>query len=74
MEPGSEPGLGDLANEVVLEGVLVEAPMMRATPNGRSVLSLELEHETLDVPSGQRTACHMMVVALDRLAEEGRSL
>lgn len=69
-----QPNLDALVNQVVLDGVLVEPPILRATPNGRSVLALELEHETLDSLSGQRTACHIAVVALDQLAEFGRSL
>lgn len=72
--PEGPPSPDGPVNQVVLDGILVEPPVLRATPNGRSVVSLEVEHDTLDPRSGQRTAVHITVIALDQLAEYGRTL
>ncbi|MBF0609766.1 MAG: single-stranded DNA-binding protein [Magnetococcales bacterium] len=62
------------SNEVILQGVVVETPILRTTPNGRSVVALEVEHHAPTESSGQQVACRLTLITLDDLAHKGKSL
>ncbi|MBF0622784.1 MAG: single-stranded DNA-binding protein [Magnetococcales bacterium] len=63
-------------NEAVLDGVLVEKPQFRSTPQGRSVVTLILGHrsEVSDLKPISRLEVQMSVVALGSLANACRDI
>ena len=76
MPPNSAVTLSDVvrhspANYVVLEGILIAPPVLRTTPAGRLMASMEIEHASLEsgIDHPQRIALRMPVLALDAVAE-----